>query len=114
MHMPRLSQPPRQPTPQTPPLIYRIKGAMQAIGQGRSTIYKYIAEGELQTVHFGRAVGITADSLHALIQRRTDPVKQPPAPSETQQLLEKALARVSGKPRKSKAKHGEIATLPQS
>jgi excisionase family DNA binding protein len=90
--------------------LYRIEDAALTTGLSRSKIYELISDGELQTVHFGRAVRITADSLHALIQRRTDPVKQSPAPSETRVLLDRAVARrASGKPRKSTAQHAKDA-----
>src|SRR5262249_25475912 len=44
------------------------------------------------TVHFGRAVRITADSLQALIARRTEPARERTARSKTRALLESAIA----------------------
>ena len=79
--------PPEQlsPYPRSPPLsvlLYRISDAVRVTGLSRSKIYELIAAGELQTAHFGRAVRITAESLHALVDRRTEPARQPPAASE--------------------------------
>jgi excisionase family DNA binding protein len=93
------SFPPKQANPYiNHPLLYRIVDATRATGLCRSKIYELIAAGELQTAHFGRAVRITAESLQALIVRRTQPARQPPAPNETTELLKKAVARVSRKP----------------
>lgn len=75
------------------PLLYRVADAVRATGLCRSKIYELIAAGDLRTVHFGRAVRITAESLHTLIARRTEPARQAPAPRETKTLLTKALSK---------------------
>jgi excisionase family DNA binding protein len=80
------------------PLLYRIADAVLATGLSRSKVYELVDDGELTTVHFGRAVRITAESLHALIERRTDSPREPLAPSETRKLLSGALARQGRKP----------------
>lgn len=52
------------------PLIYRVSIAMGKLGVSRATIYRLAARGELTLVKIGRrASGITAESIHALIQR---------------------------------------------
>lgn len=52
------------------PLIYRVNIAMQKLGLSRATIYRMAARGDLKLVKIGRrASGITAESIHALIQR---------------------------------------------
>src|SRR5262245_59252016 len=91
-----IRQPGQQPTA-SGALLYRITDAIRATGLSRSKIYELIGDGELRTAHFGKACRITADSLYALIQRRADPVKQPPAPNDTKKLLDKAVARAGGK-----------------
>jgi excisionase family DNA binding protein len=97
-HQPTI-QPPRQIASALSALLYRIEDAVLTTGLSRSKIYDLISAGELQTVHFGKCVRITADSLHALIQRRADPVKQLPVPRETKPLLDRALTRrASGEP----------------
>ena len=64
-------------------LLYRIADVVHATGLCRSKIYELIAAGELETAHFGRAVRVTAESLHTLIARRIEPARKPAAPSET-------------------------------
>jgi helix-turn-helix protein len=90
------------PPAELAPLLYRISDAVMATGLCRSKIYQLIDAGELVTCHFGRSVRIIGDSLHALIERRTEPARQPPAPSEARQLLSKALARQGRKPARGK------------
>jgi excisionase family DNA binding protein len=52
------------------PLIYRISTAMSKLGVSRATIYRLVGRGELTIVRFGKkASGITAESIHAFIQR---------------------------------------------
>jgi excisionase family DNA binding protein len=86
------------PAPADAVLLYRIADVVRVTGISRSKVYQLIAAGDLRTVHFGRSVHITADSLNALIARRTDPVRTPPAPSETRQLLHGALVRSRTRP----------------
>ena len=51
-------------------LLYRIHTAEAKLGVSRSTIYRLVNEGELVLIKIGkRSSGITASSLHALIER---------------------------------------------
>lgn len=51
-------------------LLYRISIAETKLGVSRSTIYRLVNEGELELVKISkRSSGITAASLHALIER---------------------------------------------
>lgn len=51
-------------------LLYRIPIAETKLGVSRSTIYRLVNEGELELVKISkRSSGITAASLHALIER---------------------------------------------
>jgi len=51
-------------------LLYRIHIAEAKLGVSRSTIYRLVNEGELVLIKIGkRSSGITAASLHALIER---------------------------------------------
>lgn len=62
----------RYHTPQPPDqaLLYRIHTAEAKLGVSRSTIYRLVNEGELVLIKIGkRSSGITAASLHALIER---------------------------------------------
>jgi len=53
----------------TTPLVYRINVAEAKLGVSRSTIYRLIKDGQLKLVKIGRrASGVTADSVHALLQ----------------------------------------------
>jgi predicted DNA-binding transcriptional regulator AlpA len=80
------------------PLLLRIPTVMHQLGSSRSAVYELIASGDLQTAHLGRAVRVTRESLLALVARRTEPARHPPAPSETRELLSNALARQGLKP----------------
>ncbi|QTO46385.1 helix-turn-helix domain-containing protein [Burkholderia latens] len=52
------------------PIVYRVSLAMQKLGLSRATIYRLAARGDLKLVKIGRrASGITAESIHALIER---------------------------------------------
>jgi predicted DNA-binding transcriptional regulator AlpA len=54
----------------TDPLIYRVNVAMAKLSVSRATIYRLASRGDLTLVKIGkRASGITAQSIHALIQR---------------------------------------------
>lgn len=48
---------------------YKIDEVAQALGLGRTTIYKFIREGELQKIKLGRSTLISATSVDALLQR---------------------------------------------
>src|SRR5690606_20503440 len=51
-------------------LLYRVPTAQAKLGVSRSTIYRLVNEGELVLIKIGkRSSGITAASVHALIER---------------------------------------------
>lgn len=51
-------------------LLYRIPTAEAKLGVSRSTIYRLAKEGQLVLIKIGkRSSGITAESVHALIER---------------------------------------------
>ena len=51
-------------------LLYRIHIAEAKLGVSRSTIYRLVNEGQLVLIKIGkRSSGITAASVHALIER---------------------------------------------
>ena len=53
-------------------LLYRIRTAEAKLGVSRSTIYRLVNEGQLVLIKIGkRSSGITAASVHALIERNT-------------------------------------------
>jgi len=54
-----------------PPILLRVPEACQVLAVGRSTIYVLMAEGDLDVVHIGRSVRITAESIEACVERRT-------------------------------------------
>ena len=51
-------------------LLVKVPEAAQLLAIGRSTIYELIADGHLETVHIGRAVRITTDSIEAFVDRQ--------------------------------------------
>lgn len=51
-------------------ITYRANVAEAKLGISRSTIYRLVKKGHLVLIKIGeRASGITADSIHALIER---------------------------------------------
>ncbi len=52
-------------------LLHRIESVKLALDVGRSTIYRLIDDGELQTVHIGRCALVTDESLRAYVERLT-------------------------------------------
>lgn len=50
-------------------LSYTINEATEAVGLGRTTIYKLIAQGRLTAIKIGRRTLISAASLDELISR---------------------------------------------
>ncbi|KOF55126.1 excisionase [Achromobacter sp. DMS1] len=54
-----------------PKLIYRIHEATEALGLSKATIYRMCSRGELVKHNIGntRAVGITAESVNAMLAR---------------------------------------------
>ncbi len=59
-----------QPASEPLPLCVRIPAAGQMLMVGRSTIYKLINAGELETIKVGAAVLITTKSIEGFVQRR--------------------------------------------
>ena len=69
-----------QPT-SVSPLLLRVPEACEVLAVGRSTIYVLMAQGDLDVVHIGRSVRITAESIVACVERRTRrPVPVEPIP----------------------------------
>lgn len=67
-----ISHPPHRAA--TRALLYRINVAEAKLGVSRSTIYRLVHNGELELVKIGkRSSGITATSLHAMIERNKMP-----------------------------------------
>lgn len=50
-----------------PKIAYSIKEACEATSLGRTTLYKYIAEGRLKAIRIGGRTVIPAGGLQALI-----------------------------------------------
>ncbi len=46
-----------------------IKDAARSIGIGRTTIYKLIAQGKLETFKIGRRTLVTTESIRALVDQ---------------------------------------------
>ncbi|WP_334159622.1 helix-turn-helix domain-containing protein [Achromobacter insolitus] len=58
-----------------PKLIYRVHEATEALGLSVATIYRMCSRGELVKRNIGktRAVGITAESVNAMLARMSAP-----------------------------------------
>ena len=54
----------------SPTLLLKIPDVCDLLALGRSTVYLLIADGELDAVHIGRSVRITAESTRAFVERR--------------------------------------------
>ena len=52
------------------PICVRVNDAARMIGVGRTKLYELIANGELETVKFGKATRVTTASLRELVRRR--------------------------------------------
>lgn len=52
------------------PLAVRIPQAARMIGIGQSTLYQYIASGEIEIIKIGRSTVVPTDVLRDFIQRR--------------------------------------------
>jgi hypothetical protein len=62
----------QRPAPSLP-LLLSITETQRELGDSsRSAVYEFIASGDLETVHLGRAVRVTRESLLALIERCAD------------------------------------------
>ena len=51
-------------------LLLKILDVAEVLSVGRSTVYELISEGHLETVHIGRSVRVTTQSVEALVERR--------------------------------------------
>lgn len=51
-------------------LLLKVPEVCKMLALGRSTVYLLMAESELEAVHIGRSVRITAESTHAFVERR--------------------------------------------
>jgi excisionase family DNA binding protein len=59
---------PQEGAPQR--LLLRIPEVAETLGIGRTKIYEMIANGELPTIRFGRAVRISATTLQKWVEER--------------------------------------------
>lgn len=61
----------RREHPAPDPIAVRIPEAAAMLGIGRSTLYLFIAAGEVETVKIGRSTVVPVASLRAFIAERT-------------------------------------------
>jgi excisionase family DNA binding protein len=52
------------------PLLLSIPDVATALGLGRTKVYELIAQEELPVIRFGRAVRVSAASLHKWVEQR--------------------------------------------
>ena len=52
------------------PLAVRIPEAARMIGIGQSTLYQYVASGEIEIIKIGRSTVVSMDALRDFIERR--------------------------------------------
>lgn len=71
-----------------PKLIYRVHEATEALGLSVATIYRMCSRGELVKRNIGktRAVGITAESVNAMLARMSAPDAEPTDEGSTPQM----------------------------
>lgn len=71
-----------------PKLIYRVHEATEALGLSVATIYRMCSRGELVKRNIGktRAVGITAESVNAMLARMSAPDGEPTDEGSTPQM----------------------------
>lgn len=51
------------------PLLLRVPEVCELLALGRSTVYVLMTAGDLETVHIGRSVRVTAESAHSFVER---------------------------------------------
>ena len=56
--------------PTTPPVVLTITETSKTMKLGRTMIFQLIKQGDLDAVHFGRAVRVVASSIDALVERK--------------------------------------------
>jgi len=54
------------------PLLLTVRQVAEMLSVGRTSVYEFIAAGDLETVHIGRCMRIRSDSVHRFVavQRR--------------------------------------------
>lgn len=57
----------------TPVISYDVPGAARAMGVGKSTVWRMIAAGQVETFKLGSRTLIRADVLQALVDRLSRP-----------------------------------------
>jgi excisionase family DNA binding protein len=68
-------------------LLLRIPDAADALGVGRTTLYRLIDNGDIRVLRIGRAVRIPVEELHAFVARRnSDRVSSPRVPLRTEPI----------------------------
>ncbi|WP_286938955.1 helix-turn-helix transcriptional regulator [Achromobacter sp. UBA4530] len=74
--------------PASPKLIYRVHEATEALGLSVATIYRMCSRGELVKRNIGntRAVGITAESVNAMLARMSASDPDSDADASTTQM----------------------------
>ena len=65
----RVENPPPAPPPELPPekLLYTVKQVSEALGVGRTTVWKAVADAKLNAIKLGNRTLIPADSLRGWI-----------------------------------------------
>lgn len=65
----RVESPPPAPPPQLPAekLMYTVKQVSEALGVGRTTVWKVVAEGKLRAIKLGNRTLLPAEHLRAWI-----------------------------------------------
>ena len=57
-------------------LLFTVVEAAAALGMSRTIVYQLSNAGELETVHIGASVRVTATSLRAFVERRAAAERQ--------------------------------------
>lgn len=60
------------PTATHEPLLLRIPEVQARLAVGRSTVYELIQAGEIQSVHIGRSIRVTASSVSDWVERQSN------------------------------------------
>ena len=67
----------RHKTVAAAPLTVRIPQAAAMLGIGRSTLYLFIASGEIETIKVGRATLVPVETLEAFVASRRTMAGEP-------------------------------------
>lgn len=94
---------PREPTT---PLSVRISAAVRLTGISRSTLYKHIAAGEIETAKVGASTLVMFESLRAFVERRRSPTtpKDPDDMSDAEEIGPGAASRAASSGRFGRAR----------